>query len=192
MANLERIYRDKSGNDYELSRTEYTAPVIAERVREMGQLISHDYRDKDLVMVGVLKGATTFASDLSRQINMRLGSLKLDYVGISSYNGTESSGKPRILKDIDIDITGSHVLIVEDIIDTGYSMDTLINIFKAKGAASLEVAAAFSKPERRVVDVPAKYIGFSIPNMFIVGYGLDYEEYHRELPDIMYVNFWND
>lgn len=157
---------------------------LAQRVREMGAEITQDYRDKDVILVAVLKGAVYFMADLSRQLDCPF---TMDFMAVSSYgNQRDSSGVVRILKDLDMDLANRHVLIVEDIFDTGLTLKYLIRNFKARGAASVEIAACLLKDRERTGEnaIDVKYVGFNIPNEFVVGYGLDYAEQYRGLPYI--------
>ena len=150
------------------------------RVRELGAEISADYTGRDLLLVGVLKGAVFFMADLMREISV---SCEIDFMAISSYGAsTDSSGVVRILKDLDLNIDGRHVLVVEDIIDSGLTLSYLVRNLEAREPASLEVCALLTKPERREIDVPVRYTGFEIPNRFVIGYGLDFAERYRNLP----------
>jgi hypoxanthine phosphoribosyltransferase len=150
------------------------------RVRELGEQISADYAGRDLLLVGVLKGAVFFLSDLMRHIEVPC---EVDFMAVSSYgSSTDSSGVVRILKDLDASIEGRDVLIVEDIVDSGLTLSYLLRTLKARDPASLEVCALLTKPERRKVDLPIKYVGFEIPNRFAIGYGLDHAERFRNLP----------
>jgi hypoxanthine phosphoribosyltransferase len=152
------------------------------RVREIGQQITRDYAGKNLHLVGVLKGACVFLSDLMRSIDLPLS---LDFIGISSYGAsTKSSGEVRITKDLDVSLAGKDVLVVEDIIDTGLTLNYMVNIFLSREVNSLAIAALLDKPERHEIQIDAKYIGFTIPNHFVVGYGLDVGEMYRNLPFI--------
>ncbi len=152
------------------------------RIRELGRTISHDYNSKEPLLVGILTGAVLFVSDLLRQITI---SCQLDFMATSSYGEkTESSGIVRILKDLDQSIEGRHVLIVDDIIDTGLTMDYLLETLKARYPASLKVCALLDKVPRRLRYVPIDYRGFEIPDKFVVGYGLDYVGRYRNLPFI--------
>jgi hypoxanthine phosphoribosyltransferase len=152
------------------------------RVREIGRQITREYAGKNLHLVGVLKGACVFLSDLMRSIDLPLS---LDFIGISSYGAsTKSSGEVRITKDLDVSLAGRDVLIVEDIIDTGLTLNYMANIFRSREVNSLAIAALLDKPDRHEIDVEAKYIGFTIPNHFVVGYGLDVAEMYRNLPFI--------
>jgi hypoxanthine phosphoribosyltransferase len=155
---------------------------VQARVREIGQQITRDYAGKNLHLVGVLKGACVFLSDLMRAIDLPLS---LDFIGISSYGAsTKSSGEVRITKDLDVSLLGRDVLVVEDIIDTGLTLNYMANIFRSREVNSLAIAALLDKPDRHEIDVEAKYIGFTIPNHFVVGYGLDVAELYRNLPFI--------
>lgn len=158
----------------------YSEEVLASRVQELGAQIEADYADKDLLVVGVLKGANVFMGDLIRKINLPL---KMDFIAASSYgSSTESSGVVKIVKDLDYSIEGRHVLIVEDIIDSGLTLKYLKENFLSRRPASLEICTLLDKPERRKVDIDVKYIGYQIPDEFIVGYGIDYAERYRNLP----------
>lgn len=155
---------------------------IQARVTELGAQISADYSGKDLTVIGILKGSVLFMADLIRAISMPLA---IDFMAVTSYGAsTTSSGNVRILKDLDSSITGRHLLIVEDIIDSGLTMQYLLNNLASRGAASLRVCTLLDKPERRLTDVRADYTGFAVPNEFVVGYGLDYNQMYRNLPDI--------
>jgi len=150
------------------------------RIRELGEEISADYAGKDLLLVGVLKGAVFFMSDLMRHLTIPC---EIDFMAISSYgDATDSSGVVRILKDLDINIEGRDVLVVEDIIDSGLTLSYLLRNLESREPASLEICALLTKPERREIDVPVKYVGFEIPNRFVIGYGLDFAERYRNLP----------
>ena len=153
---------------------------LKERVRALGAQISADYEGRDLLLVGVLKGATFFLADLMRQIT---APCELDFMALASYGSqTDSSGVVRILKDLDAPIEGRDVLIVEDIVDSGLTLQYLLRNLGARDPASLEVCSLLTKPERRKADVPIKYVGFEIPNRFAIGYGLDHAERWRNLP----------
>jgi hypoxanthine phosphoribosyltransferase len=155
-------------------------PRLQARVRELGREISADYAGRELLLVGVLKGAVFFMADLMRALTVPC---EIDFMAISSYGAaTDSSGVVRILKDLDINIEGRHVLVVEDIIDSGLTLSYLIRNLEAREPASLEICALLTKPERREIDVPVRYVGFEIPNRFVIGYGLDYGERYRNLP----------
>ncbi|MCW2924348.1 MAG: hpt [Thermoleophilia bacterium] len=149
------------------------------RIVELGAQITKDYEGSNLLLVGVLKGSVFFMADLARAIDLPL---EMDYMAVSSYgNATESSGVVRMLKDLDAPIAGRDVLIVEDIVDSGRTLSYLIELLQQRGPASIEVCALLTKPERAEVDVDARYVGFEIPNRFVVGYGLDYAERYRNL-----------
>jgi len=155
---------------------------IADRVKELGAEITEDYKDCDLVVVGILKGALMFMADLIRHIKIPV---LMDFAVVSSYGAsTETSGVVRILKDLDQPIEGKHVLIVEDIIDSGLTMHYLVRNLEARKPASVKVCTLLDKPSRRKVDIKPDYCGFSIPDKFVVGYGLDYAEYYRNLPQV--------
>jgi hypoxanthine phosphoribosyltransferase len=154
-------------------------PTLQARIAELGEEISSDYAGKDLLLVGVLKGAVFFMADLMRSLTVPC---EVDFMAISSYGAeTDSSGVVRILKDLDIPLQGRDVLIVEDIIDSGLTLSYLMRNLRARDPASLEVCALLTKPGRREIEVPVKYVGFEIPNRFVVGYGLDYAERYRNL-----------
>jgi hypoxanthine phosphoribosyltransferase len=154
--------------------------ALQQRVTELGEEISHDYAGRDLLLVGVLKGAVFFMADLMRHLRIPC---EIDFMAISSYgDSTDSSGVVRILKDLDINIEGRHVLVVEDIIDSGLTLSYLIRNLEAREPATLEICALLTKPDRREIDVPVRYVGFEIPNRFVIGYGLDFAERYRNLP----------
>ena len=154
--------------------------TLRNRVGELGEEISRDYAGRDLLLIGVLKGAVFFMADLMRQLTVPC---EIDFMAISSYGAsTDSSGVVRILKDLDINIEGREVLVVEDIIDSGLTLSYLMRNLEAREPASLQVCALMTKPERREIDVPVRYIGFEIPNRFVIGYGLDFAERYRNLP----------
>jgi hypoxanthine phosphoribosyltransferase len=153
---------------------------LRSRIAELGAEISIDYADKDILLVGVLKGAVFFMADLMRHLSIPC---EVDFMAISSYGAsTDSSGVVRILKDLDINIEGRHVLVVEDIIDSGLTLSYLMRTLEARAPASLEICALLTKPHRREIKVPVRYTGFEIPNEFVIGYGLDYAERYRNLP----------
>ncbi len=164
----------------DLEKVLITEEDIARRLRELAGEIDADYEEGDLLLVGVLKGAVMVMADLARLLATRA---EMDWMAVSSYgSGTKSSGVVRILKDLDRDITGRRVLIVEDIIDSGLTLSWLMSNLCSRGPASVEVFALLRKPEAAQVDVPVRYVGFDIPNEFVVGYGLDYAEHYRNLP----------
>jgi hypoxanthine phosphoribosyltransferase len=159
-----------------------TSSEIQEKVRELGELITEDYQGERPLLVGVLRGAVIVLGDLMRNIDLPC---EIDFMDISSYGtGTSSSGVVRILKDLEEDITGRHVLIVEDIIDTGLTLSYLRRSLLARKPASLEICALLSKPSRRRVELEVNYLGFEVPDEFVVGYGLDFAGAYRNLPDI--------
>ncbi len=155
--------------------------ALQRRVAELGQAISADYEGKDLVLICVLKGGVVFLTELMRHITIPH---EIDFLAISSYGvgQRESSGAVRLVMDLKADIAGRDVLIVEDIVDSGRTMDYLLRLFWARQPASLRVCALLNKPSRRVVDVPLDYVGFDIPDEFVLGYGLDFDEKYRNLP----------
>jgi hypoxanthine phosphoribosyltransferase len=160
--------------------------TLRARVVELGEEISNDYDGRDLLLVGVLKGAVFFMADLMREISLPC---EVDFMAISSYGaGTDSSGVVRILKDLDINIRDRNVLILEDIIDSGLTLSYLVRNLGAREPASLEVCALLVKEGRREADVPVRYVGFEIPNRFVVGYGLDYGERYRNLRHVGVLN----
>ena len=163
----------------DLEKVLYTSDQIAARVAEIAAQIDADYQGRDVLMVGVLNGAVMVMSDLQRAMTSHV---EMDWMAVSSYgSGTKSSGVVRILKDLDTDLTDRHVLIVEDIIDSGLTLSYLMSNLASRGPASLEIMTMFRKPEAAKIDVPVKYVGFDIPNEFVVGYGLDYDEQYRNL-----------
>jgi hypoxanthine phosphoribosyltransferase len=154
--------------------------ALERRVAELGEEVSADYAGRDLLLVGVLKGAVFFMSDLMRRLTIPC---EIDFMAISSYGAsTDSSGVVRILKDLDINIEGRDVLVVEDIIDSGLTLSYLMRNLESREPASLEVCALLTKQGRRQIEVPVRYVGFEIPNQFVVGYGLDFAERYRNLP----------
>ena len=160
----------------------YTRRQIAERVAEMGAEITRDLNGEKVVLVGVLKGAAIFLSDLARSLDV---DATFDFVAVSSYGkGQRSSGAVKLIKDLDEPIEGKNVLIVEDILDTGLTLAFLRKIFLQHHPKSLRIAALLDKPSRRIEQIDADYTGFSIPNLFVIGYGMDYAERYRNLPDI--------
>ncbi len=156
------------------------AEALRARIGELGEEISAYYEGRDLLLIGVLKGAVFFMADLMRHLTVPC---EVDFMAISSYGAqTDSSGVVRILKDLDINIEGRHVLVVEDIIDSGLTLSYLMRNLESREPASLEVCALLTKPARREIDVPVRWIGFEIPNRFVIGYGLDFAERYRNLP----------
>lgn len=159
---------------------------IAERVKELGQQISSDYQGKTVHLVCVLKGAYTFLADLARAMDV---SVTLDFLAVSSYNeGTSTSGEVRLTKDLDSSLQGRDVIIVEDIADTGLTLRYLYNMLQRRGPNSLKIVALLSKPSRREIEIPVDYVGFEIPDRFVVGYGLDVDQKYRNLPYIAIVD----
>lgn len=160
----------------------FTREQIAQRVAEMGAQITHDLGGEKLVMIGVLKGAAPFLADLSRAIQ---ADATFDFVATSSYGqGQRSSGAVKLIKDLDHSIEGKNVLVVEDILDTGLTLTYLRKLFLQQKPKSLRIATLLDKPSRRIEKIEADYVGFSIPNLFVIGYGMDYAERYRNLPDI--------
>jgi hypoxanthine phosphoribosyltransferase len=163
----------------EITKVLVTEEQIKSRVSEMANQIDTHYAGKDLLLVGVLKGAVMFMADISRALESRV---QMDWMAVSSYgSGTTSSGVVRILKDLDSDVLGKDVLIVEDIVDSGLTLSWLVSNLEARGAASVEVVTLLRKPEAAKVDVDVRWVGFEIPNEFVVGYGLDWNERYRTL-----------
>lgn len=159
-----------------------TEEQILERLQELAAEVTADYEGKDLLLVGVLKGAVMVMADFARALP---GHVETDWMAVSSYGaGTKSSGVVQIRKDLDSDLTDRHVLIVEDIIDSGLTLSWLLSNFASRGAASIEVCALLRKPEAAKVEVDCRYVGFEIPNEFVIGYGLDYAERYRNLRDV--------
>lgn len=167
---------------YKVTGKMFTEEQIREKVAELGKQIENDYKGEEVLVVGILKGANVFTCDLIRQIDL---DVKIDFMSVSSYGtGTESSGTVRILKDLDTDIKGRNVLIVEDIIDSGRTLSNLVKELQIREPKSLKLCTLLDKPSRRVVDVDVEYVGFEIEDKFIVGYGIDYAEKYRNLPYI--------
>jgi len=158
----------------------FTEEEVASRIRVLGQEISRDYEGKDLLVIGILKGANLFLAELVKRIDSLV---EMDFMAVSSYGkSSESSGVVRIIKDLDHSIEGRHVLIAEDIIDTGLTLAYLKGLLEQRGAASVRVASLLDKPDRHKVEIQADYLGFTVPDHFIIGYGLDYAEKYRNLP----------
>jgi hypoxanthine phosphoribosyltransferase len=175
-----------SAADGAIGETLVAADDLERRVRELGAQISHDYEGRDLVMIGVLKGAVLFIADLMRELEVPC---EIDFMAVSSYgSATDSSGVVRILKDLDAAIEGRDVLVVEDIVDSGLTLHYLLKNLRARDPRSLEVCALLTKPERRRVDLPIRYVGFEIPNRFVVGYGLDHVQRYRNLRYVAALN----
>jgi hypoxanthine phosphoribosyltransferase len=169
-------------SDLDLDQTLFTEDQIIGRLQEIAREVEADYEGRDLLLVGVLKGAVMVMADLARSFDRHV---EMDWMAVSSYgSGTTSSGVVRILKDLDADISGRHVLIVEDIIDTGLTLSWLVTNLRSRGPASVEIATLLRKPDALQMEVDVKYVGFDIPNAFVVGYGLDYAERYRNLRSI--------
>ena len=166
--------------DEQIGEVLVQADELQHRIREMAAEVSRDYKGRDLLLIGVLKGAVFFLADLMRQLDIPC---EVDFMAVSSYgSSTDSSGVVRILKDLDAPLEGRNVLIVEDIVDSGLTLQYLMRTLAARNPASIEVCALLTKPERRKVETPARYVGFEIPDKFAIGYGLDYAERYRNLP----------
>ncbi|MDF2875823.1 MAG: hpt [Sporomusa sp.] len=160
----------------------FSEEELAARIKEMGEAITADYAGKEILMIGILRGAVIFMADLARAINQTVA---IDFMAVSSYGAaTSSSGVVRILKDLDEDVENKHVLIVEDIIDSGLTLNYLMENLWSRKPASIKICTLLNKPERRKVEVPIAYNGFTIPDYFVIGYGLDYAEKYRNLPFI--------
>jgi hypoxanthine phosphoribosyltransferase len=160
----------------------FSRKEISDRVAEIGRQIDRDYAGQSIMLLGVLKGAAIFLADLARNITI---DNTFDFVAVSSYGkGQQTSGAVRLIKDVDVPIEGKHVIVVEDILDTGLTLDYLKNLFLQHKPKSLRIATLLDKPSRRLVKIDADYVGFSIPNQFVIGYGMDYAERFRNLPDI--------
>ncbi len=152
---------------------------IVERCRELGAQISEDYADKDLVIVGLLKGSVPFMAELMKNISI---DCEIEFMAVASYSGTESQGDVRIIKDLDRSIQGEDVLIVEDIVDTGKTLLKVKELLYSKGARSVKVVSLLDKPSRRIVDIQAEYVGFTVEDKFVIGFGLDFNQKYRNLP----------
>lgn len=160
----------------------FTEEQIEQRICELGAQITKDYAGREIKLIGVLRGASMFYSELAKRIDLPV---RFDFISVSSYGDeTESTGQIRIRRELDEPVKGEHLIFVEDIIDTGRTLKELLKLFKDRGAASISLAALLDKPSRRVTDVKADYVGFEIPDAFVVGYGLDYAQYYRNLPYI--------
>ena len=168
--------------DNDIEKILFTSEDIKTAVQKLGQKLTEDYQDKNPVVVGILRGAAPFMIDLIRAMDCYM---EIDFMAVSSYgDGTESSGTVKIIKDLDTDVTDRHVLIVEDIIDSGRTAQALRKLFAAKNAASVKICSLLDKPERREVEAQADYVGIDTPNEFVVGYGLDFRQQYRNLPYI--------
>jgi len=168
--------------DNDIEKILFTSEDIKTAVQKLGQKLTEDYQDKNPVVVGILRGAAPFMIDLIRAMDCYM---EIDFMAVSSYgDGTESSGTVKIIKDLDTDVTNRHVLIIEDIIDSGRTAQALRKLFAAKNAASVKICSLLDKPERREVEAQADYVGIDTPNEFVVGYGLDFRQQYRNLPYI--------
>ena len=171
-----------SNLDNVVERVAISREELSDKVKELGKKITEDYQGKDLVLICVLRGAIVFFSDLLRQIDLPV---TIDTLAASSYgNSSVSSGKVIIEKDISIDIQGKHVLIIEDIIDSGYTMSCVVDMLKSRSPASVKICALLDKPSRRKVDIKGDYVAYTVGDEFVAGYGLDYAQLYRNLPDI--------
>jgi hypoxanthine phosphoribosyltransferase len=169
----------------DIERVIVTEEQIAEKIAELAAKVAADYAGVDVLLVGVLKGAVMFMADFARALGRQSRPVELEFMAVSSYGQrSTSSGVVRILKDLDRDIAGRHVVVVEDIVDSGLTLSWLLKYLESRAAASVEVVALLRKPEAVKVDLSVRYIGFDIPNEFVVGYGLDFAERYRELPYI--------
>jgi hypoxanthine phosphoribosyltransferase len=180
-----RMSDASSGYDADIERVIISETQIREKIAELAKQVAADYTDTSggLLLVGVLKGAVMFMADFSRALGRHGPPTELEFMAVSSYGqGTTSSGVVRILKDLDRDVAGRNVIVVEDIIDSGLTLSWLLKYLESRAAASVEVVALLRKPDAVKVTVPVKYVGFDIPNEFVVGYGLDYAERYRDLP----------
>lgn len=167
-----------------------TEEELKTRIKELAAQISEDYKGKEVLMVSILKGAVVFLADLMREVDL---DVRIDFMVVSSYgDGTESSGIIKIVKDLSVDIAGKDVLIVEDILDSGNTLSKLIDILRARNVNSLKIVSLLDKPSRHTHVVPIEYTGFTIPDKFVVGYGLDYQEKHRNLPYVGVIEFTED
>ena len=168
--------------DNDIEQILVDAKQLEEINKRLGEQITKDFADKNLLVVGILKGSLYFMADLTRYIDLPL---KLDFLAVSSYgSSTRSSGSVKIIKDIDIDLAGYDVLLVEDILDSGRTLDYVSKMLSARGAKSISIVTLLDKPERRVVDLKPDYVGADVPDEFVVGYGLDYDQQYRNLPYI--------
>jgi hypoxanthine phosphoribosyltransferase len=173
-------FKPYGGLAQDISEILYTTETIQQRVFELGGSISKDYRDKNPLVVGVLKGVVFFMADLLRAITIPV---ELDFIAVSSYSPeSREQGLVRMVKDLEIPITGRHVIFVEDVIDTGLTLNYILRNLRTREPASLQVCTLFDKPDHRLIDLPVKYKGFDLPGYFVVGYGLDFREKYRNLP----------
>ena len=164
----------------------FTEEQIRERAKRLAEQIMEDYKGEEVVLVGTLRGAVVWMADMMKEITMK--NLTIDFIVASSYSGTNTTGVVKISKDLTEDVTGKHVIVVEDIVDTGITLSKVVDYILAKGAKSVEICALLNKPSRRIVDIKPKYLGFDIDNLFVVGYGLDYEQKYRNLPYVAYID----
>lgn len=168
------------GMNEDILQVLFTEEQLRQKCAELGARISRDYAGKNLLMVSVLKGSVVFMADLMRQITVPCG---IDFMAVSSYgSGTKTSGVVRIIKDLDVDLAGKDILIVEDILDSGMTLSYLTELLRDRGPASIRIAALLDKPSRRKAEVQPDYVGYVVPDEFVVGYGLDYDEKYRNLP----------
>ncbi|KEI00739.1 hypoxanthine phosphoribosyltransferase [Clostridium botulinum] len=166
----------------DIERVLFSEEELTAKVKEIGKQITEDYRGKDIILVGILKGSVPFMAELMKYIEIPC---KIDFMDVSSYgNSTETSGVVRILKDLEFEVEGRDILIVEDIVDTGTTLEYLRTYLKSKNPNSVSVACLLNKPDRRKIEVDVKYLGYEVPDEFLVGYGLDYAEKYRNLPFI--------
>ena len=163
----------------------FTAQQLADRICEMAKQIDQDYAGRSIHLVGVLRGATTFLADLSRQLDVPVTS---DFIAVNSYEGTTSSGVVKLVKDLEESVESRHILVIEDIIDSGLTVNYIMEMLQNRKPASLALCALLDRPHRRKVDVDLAYCGFTIPDKFVVGFGLDFEQQWRQLPDIWAIN----
>ncbi len=172
----------RSGMMLDVREVLVTSEDIQKKIQEIGERITEDYAGEKLLLVGILNGSVVVLSDLMRHIGLPC---EIEFMDVSSYGaGTTSSGKVRIVKDLNRDVAGRHVLIVEDIVDTGLTLSYLLESLRSRGVSTLEICTLLSKPSRREVDVEIKYLGFEVPDEFVVGYGIDYAGSYRNLPDV--------
>ena len=167
--------------EHDIEKILITRDEIEDKARELGELLKRDYENKNPILLGILKGSVVFMADLMKNLHFNV---EIDFMDVSSYYGTESTGIVKVKKDIDQNPMGRHIIIVEDVIDTGQTLYKIVNVLKERGAASVEIVTLLDKPEARVTDMSAKYVGFEVPKLFVVGYGLDYNEKYRNLPYI--------
>ena len=164
----------------DLKKILVTEEQIAQRCKELGEQLDHDYADRhDVLFVGILKGSIPFMAELIKHIDL---DIQFDFMDVTSYSGTESTGEIRILKDLETPIKGRHILIVEDIIDTGKTLKTVCEILMTRGAAGIKIVTLLNKPSRRESDIEGDYVGFDVPNEFVIGFGLDFNQKYRCLP----------